>query len=299
MSVLGERAFEGQTVMVTGGGSGIGAALAESFCDHGASMVVLVGRTLAKLEAVAARLGERAGLVTGLLCEAVDIRDRAGVEAMVGRVLEASGGRVDVLVNCAGGQYIAAAEDISYGGWKAVVETNLTGTWNVIQEVFLGLGEEKLGGLSIVNIVVDNFAGMPRMAHSGAARAGVVNLTASLAVEWGAYGVRVNAVAPGVIASSGLTTYPDAVRRSLPAIAAACPAGRAGSESEVAAAVLFLASRSASYVTGTVLRVDGGSSLLKGLRYPELFPDTPPVPPYHTSEHLADVYSSVMLPSKL
>ena len=168
-----------------------------------------------------------------------------------------------------GGQFLSPAEAITPKGWHAVVETNLTGTW-YMSRAALDAGLREHGG-AIVSIVMENWRGMPNMAHSGAARAGVMNLTQSLALEWAAYGVRVNAVAPGIIDSSGLKQYPEPVQAQLAAIASDVPAGRMGTESEVAAAVLFLLSPGALFISGATLKVDGAGSLyrLQGYVLPE------------------------------
>jgi citronellol/citronellal dehydrogenase len=164
---------------------------------------------------------------------------------------------------------MSPAEAITPKGWHAVVETNLTGTW-YMSRAALDAGMREHGG-SIVNIVMEMWRGFPNMAHSGAARAGVVNLTQSLAIEWAPYGIRINAVAPGVIDSSGLTRYPEAVQAQLAEIAKEIPAGRMGAEDEIAAPVVFLLSPGAAFISGATLRVDGAGSLyrLQGYAIPE------------------------------
>jgi citronellol/citronellal dehydrogenase len=141
------------------------------------------------------------------------------------------------------------------------VETNLTGTF-LMSRAALDSGMRERGG-AIVNIVSEMWRGFPGMAHSGAARAGVVNLTQTLAIEWAMYGIRVNAVAPGIIDSSGLKTYPPAVQAQVADIVAETPALRLGTESEIASAISFLLSPAASYISGATLRVDGASSLYR------------------------------------
>ncbi|HMS79413.1 MAG TPA: SDR family oxidoreductase [Burkholderiaceae bacterium] len=188
-------------------------------------------------------------------CHPLDIRDEDAVRAGVDAVLAAHG-RVDGLVNNAGGQFPGAAESFTLKGWEAVIRNNLTGGFLMSREVFNRWMKEHGG--AIVNIIADIWGGMPTMAHSGAARAGTLNLTETLASEWAPSGVRVNAVAPGWIASSGMETYPDAVKARLAQQWRAVPLQRYGSEAEVSAAIVFLLSEAANFVTGGCIRVDGG-----------------------------------------
>ncbi len=253
-SVFRPGLFAGRTVVVTGGGSGIGRCIAHELASLGAH-VVLVGRTAAKLESVAAEIAEDGGSAS---TQALDIRDEDAVRAAV-RTVAAERGPIFGLVNNAGGQFPAPAEAISRKGFEAVVRTNLVGGFLVAREVF-GASMREHGG-AIVNILADMWNGMPGMAHSGAARAGMENLTRTLAFEWAPHGVRVNAVAPGWIASSGLDRYEGAARALIPKLAEAVPLRRLGTEAEVSAAVCFLLSDAAAFVTGATLRVDGGAPL--------------------------------------
>ncbi|MEO1234512.1 MAG: SDR family oxidoreductase [Myxococcota bacterium] len=248
--------FAGRTALVTGGGSGIGRCIAHEMAALGAEVTV-AGRTRAKLEAVVDEIASDGGQAHAA---EVDIRDQASVEALFVGVMERHE-RLDLLVNNGGGQFAAPAVAISERGWRAVIETNLSGTFAMCKEAFTSSMAEHGG--AIVNIVADMFRGMPMMAHSGAARAGVVNLTQTLALEWAQTGTRINAVAPGVIASSGLSNYPDGVREAIKELPKQLPAGRLGTESEVAAAAVFLLSPAARYVNGVTLRVDGASSLYR------------------------------------
>ncbi|MGE5622839.1 MAG: SDR family oxidoreductase, partial [Bacillota bacterium] len=150
----------------------------------------------------------------------------------------------------------ALLKDISRKGWEAVVQTNLTGGFLMAREC-LNQAMQKTGG-AIVNIVADMWGGMPGMGHSGAARAGMVNFTETAAFEWAQYGVRVNAVAPGYVASSGLDAYPPEAREMILQIGKQVPLQRLASEAEISAAIVFLLSEAASFITGAVLRVDGG-----------------------------------------
>ena len=253
-SVFAPELFAGQVILITGAGSGIGRCIAHELASLGAH-VVITGRKAEKLDAVAAEISEDGGS-----CEtsAFDIREEDAVRAAIADIVGRRG-RIDGLVNNAGGQFPAALADISKKGWDAVVATNLTGGFLVMREVFAA--SMKQTGGAVVNIVADMWGGMPGMAHSGAARAGMDNLTKTAAVEWAKHGVRVNAVAPGWIASSGLDTYGGAVRAMIPYLKQHSPAQRLGSEAEVSAAVAFLLSRAAAFITGATLQVDGGAPL--------------------------------------
>jgi citronellol/citronellal dehydrogenase len=249
-SVFRPALFDGQVVMITGGGSGIGRCLAHELSALGAT-VLLVGRSADKLQTVQGELAQAGGKSDSHAC---DIRDEAAVKAMVAEML-ARHGRIDALVNNAGGQYIAPLASINAKGWQAVLDTNLTGGFLVARECFVQ--HMAAQGGAIVNMVADMWGSMPGMGHSGAARAGMVSFTETAAVEWAASGVRVNAIAPGYIASSGMDHYPPEAAAMLRKMPATVPAGRFGNEAEVSAAVVFLLSPAASFISGTVLRVDG------------------------------------------
>ncbi|MDB5850212.1 MAG: putative 2,4-dienoyl-CoA reductase [Rhodoferax sp.] len=241
--------FAGQTIIVTGGGSGIGLHTAEELASLGANLAI-VGRKPEKLEVAKARL---APYGTRVSCHACDIRDETRVAEVVAAAV-AELGPIDGLVNNAGGQFFSRAEDISANGFDAVVRNNLLGGFLFAREVYRQSMKSRGGG-AIVNMLADMWGGMPGMAHSGAARAGMLNLTETLAYEWAP--VRVNAVAPGWIASSGMDTYPEAHRPMLDSFPRLSPAGRIGTEAEVAAAIVFLLSPAAAFISGSVLRIDG------------------------------------------
>ncbi len=253
-SVFRPGLFAGETAIVTGGGSGIGRCTAHELAALGAH-VVLVGRKPEKLAAVAEEITQDGGAVT---TAAFDIRDEEAVSEHAAKIA-AQHGRIGLLVNNAGGQFPAHLEDISKKGWDAVVATNLTGGFLMMREVFKA--SMRAHGGAVVNITADNWNGMPGMGHSGAARAGMANLTMTAAFEWARYGVRVNAVAPGWIASSGMDTYGGAMKALIPTLKQHLPAKRMGSEAEVSAAVLFLLSPAAAFITGVTLPVDGGAPL--------------------------------------
>ncbi len=257
-SVFRDSLFAGRAVVVTGAGSGIGRCVAHEFASLGAALA-LVGRRPEKLEAVRTELlAALGGAETRFTVHACDIRDEARVVATVGEVLGAHG-RIDTLVNNAGGQFPAALAEISANGWDAVVRTNLTGGFLMARECYRQFMAQHAAGdnLSIVNMVADMWHGMPGMGHSGAARAGMLNFTETAALEWAP--VRVNAVAPGWIASSGMDTYQEPMRTRIRSLHRSVPLGRLGSEAEVAAAIVFLASPAAAFISGACLRIDGAA----------------------------------------
>lgn len=253
-SIFRPDLFAGKTIIVTGGGTGIGRATAHELASLGAH-VVLAARKLPNLEKARAEIQADGGSASITTC---NIREEDEVKALFDFVL-GEHGKVDGLVNNAGGQFLSPAEFISLKGWHAVVETNLTGTFLMCREAFNRHMNEHGG--AIVNMLIEMWRGFPGMAHSAAARAGIENLTKTLAVEWARSGVRINAVAPGLIQSSGLDNYPDAAKIFIEQYVHDIPMKRMGSESEVAAAIVFLLSPAAAYISGESIRIDGGSSL--------------------------------------
>jgi citronellol/citronellal dehydrogenase len=251
-SVFRPGLFAGQSIIVTGGGSGIGRCTAHELAALGAQ-VTLVGRTLAKLETVAAEISADGGQAATQAC---DIRDEAAVIRTIDAVL-AKHGRLDGLVNNAGGQYRAPLESISTKGFEAVVRNNLTGGFIFMREAYLRAMRAQGG--AIVNIIADIWHGWPDFGHSGAARGGMLTLTETAACEWAQSGVRVNAVAPGGIASSGFDHYPPEAQAKILKFPRTVPLQRFGTEAETAAAIVFLLSPAAAYITGTCMRVDGGT----------------------------------------
>lgn len=253
-SIFRPGLFEGQTILVTGGGSGLGRCTAHELRSLGARLA-LVGRTLEKLERVKEELGD-----PDIFTFAADLREEDQVKAAVDGVLAWAGrigaGRIDGLVNNAGGQFPAPLKDISLNGWNAVIRNNMTATFLMSKEVYLRSMEQHGG--AIVNVGADFELGMPGMGHNGAARAGQTNFTYTASVEWAHSGVRVNSVIPGFIASSGLDRYPERAHHVLRNVKGKVPLKRHGTESEIAGAIVYLLSEAAAYVTGIQLRVDGG-----------------------------------------
>ncbi|KNE54794.1 hypothetical protein AMAG_00748 [Allomyces macrogynus ATCC 38327] len=268
-SVFRTGLFKGQVALVTGGGTGIGRCVAHELASLGATVVV-AARRREPLEQTCREITENGGQAH---VELVNIRDEESVDTLIRNVV-AKFGRLHLLVNNAGGQFLSPAENISVGGFRTVLELNAVGTWTVCRAAMLHWMKEH-GGI-IVNIVADYFNGFPLMAHTGAARAAVDNMTKTLCQEWGKFGIRINSVAPGTIISSGMQNYPPPVQQMITGgFHTENPSGRLGTEAEVSSAVVWLLSPGAAYVNGACLRVDGGSSLSKAAMIPH--PDDIPI----------------------
>ena len=252
MAVFAEGLFAGDVVCVTGGGTGIGRACALELGRLGARVVIASRRE----EHLAGALAELTSTGAEALAHPCDIRDEASIDRLLDAV-DARFGRLDVLVNNAGGQFPSPAVAIEAKGWEAVVRNNLNGTFFMTRAVARRFFIPASGG-RIVNVIANVDRGFPGMAHTGAARAGVDNLTKTLAVEWVVHGIRVNAVAPGVIDTEAISRYPKGL---VEGIRTHIPMKRLGTVDEVAALIVFLASPAASYVTGETVYVDGGARL--------------------------------------
>lgn len=259
LEVFAPDLFTGKTALVTGGGRGIGKHIALAFARLGAQ-VVIAGRHIETLTAAAEEI---AGIGARCLPLPVNIREVEQVEDLLSKALREYGA-IDFLVNNAGGQFPARPSEITDGGWRAVVDLNLNGTWNMCSRVGPLIAANGYG--SIVNIV-HIYAlerGAPPFAHSGAARAGVVNLTKTLGHHYASKNVRVNAVAPGFVDTSGLRDHEFKPLQSEDFESAALrdvPAGRFADPDEIAAITLFLCSPAAAYITGTTIVADGALSL--------------------------------------
>jgi citronellol/citronellal dehydrogenase len=251
-SIFRPGLFDGQVAIVTGGGSGIGLAVARTLCELGAK-VAIGGRDAARLERARADLSARGGTVHAGTC---DIREVEQVASFVRGVRDALG-EISVLVNNAGGQFPTTAETLSPKGWDAVVRNNMNGTFYMTREVALASMIPRKRG-RIVNVIANIARGFPGMVHTGAARAGVENMTKTLAVEWAQHGIGVNAVAPGTIRSTGTDRYPPQI---VEMSRQRTPAKRLGVPEEVAELCAYLASDAASYVTGETWYIDGGAHL--------------------------------------
>lgn len=244
--------FSGQSILIPGGGGGLGRCIAHEVAALGAR-VVLAGRSIEKLERTRAEITEDGREVLGIYT--AELRSETETRDLVRRVLDAHG-RMHGLVNAAGGQFPAQLKDLSLNGWNAVLSNNLTSYFLTSREMFTQCFEAHGG--NIVHIGADYESGMPGMGHNGAARAGLANLTFSSAVEWAPSGVRVNCVIPGFIATTGLDRYPREAWDGIRAVARRVPLQRLGTAAEISAAVVFLMSEMAAYITGAVLRADGG-----------------------------------------
>jgi citronellol/citronellal dehydrogenase len=239
----------GRVAVVTGGGTGIGRATALQLATDG-YRVAICGRRAEPLEAVREQIVFQGGVC---LAEVCDVREPEAVTSFVDRVLD-EGQRIDALVNNAGGQFTANAEDISLGGFRAVHRLAVEAAWSVTREIATKAMIPQRSG-SVVFVGFSPRRGMPPAAHAASARAAVENLATGLALEWSRYGIRTNCVSVGTVATEGLEQYGDIVAEWVETI----PMKRLGTPEEVASVIAFLVSDAASYVTGTVVTVDGGA----------------------------------------
>ncbi|MCK6587989.1 MAG: SDR family oxidoreductase [Polyangiaceae bacterium] len=255
-TIFAQGLFQDRIALVTGGGSGIGLACARELAHLGAK-VAICGRKLDKIQKALEVLSEDGVSADRVFGGACDIREPDQIAAFVTQVLDRFG-QIDILINNAGGQFPSPAEGISPKGWEAVIRNNLNGTFFMTREVAVRAMIPRKKG-RIVNVTAMVVRGFPGMSHTGAARAGVENLTRSLAIEWAAHNIRVNAVAPGNnIRSSGTAQYGEAL---LEVTRKATPMKRLGTPEEVARVILFLASDQNDFITGSIYGVDGGQPL--------------------------------------
>lgn len=263
-TVFGEQLFCGRNVVISGGGSGMGRAAAFLFGRLGAR-VTICGRDQAKLDAVVEAADRLAGIT--IHADALNIREEENVDAFAERCFDRLG-RVDHLVNSAGGQFPQPALDFKPKGWRAVIDTNLNGTWWMMQ-AFARRWQAREQPGNIVNIVAVYDRGIPHSAHTAAARAGVVYASKSVAVEWAPLDIRVNCIAPGTIETEGFNNYPPAL---LPRLGRGNAMRRLGDVWDIAQAVAYLCAPTGKFITGEVLHVDGGMQLW-GTNWPLGVPD--------------------------
>jgi NAD(P)-dependent dehydrogenase (short-subunit alcohol dehydrogenase family) len=246
--------MKGKTVIVTGGGSGIGKGIAEKFASEG-SNVVITGRNLERLENAKK---EMEGLIGNVFIFQMDVRDPERVQAMVDRIKEEFG-CIDILINNAAGNFLCPAEDLSINGWKSVVDIVLNGTWYCSQAVAkVWIANNQQG--NILNIVATYAWGAgPGTVHSASAKAGVLAMTRTLAVEWGSmYGIRVNSIAPGPIENTEGTTRLVNSRNAYKEAVEEVPLKRLGRVEEIAGLAYFLSTPGAEYINGECVTMDGG-----------------------------------------
>jgi peroxisomal trans-2-enoyl-CoA reductase len=282
VSIFRSNLLHGKTAIVSGGSTGIGYNIAKELMDLGCH-VIIASRSEERLKNATEELRRnRNGNGSGSGSDGVpngavdyyrtDIREPNDVKALMSYAVDTFGGSVDYLVNNGGGQFPSAAEELSENGWNAVINTNLNGTFRMCREAVL-TGKMQENGGSIVNIICTHFQGFPGMAHTGAARAGVDNLTKTLASEWASFGIRVNSVAPGVIYSqsaegnySNKQKHPNnQFERYLSSQAPRIPFRRLGTTQEVSNVVTFLLSPGGSYTSGSTYVMDGAFTCSGGV----------------------------------
>jgi len=252
-TVYREDLFAGKVVLVSGAGSGIGKAIAFLFARLGATLAIC-GRKAETLEDCAQKLRALSG--GEVYAHPMTIRQPEQVDALLAAVWERFG-RLDVQVNNAGGQFGSPAMDISARGWDAVIDLNLNGSWYMMQAAARRWVERGSAG-NIVNIAFAIDRGLPGVAHSTAARAGVIALSRTLAIEWAEHGIRVNCIGAGSIESTGFYNYRD---ENIAAYHGSNPLRRVGDVQDIAETVIYLAAPSSKFVTGEVINVDGGGTL--------------------------------------
>jgi citronellol/citronellal dehydrogenase len=251
-TVFRDDLFDKKVVLVSGAGSGFGKAMATLFSRLGAKLVIC-GRDVDRIEAAGTFLR---GLGAEVLVQTTNIRDPEQVEALINAAWNEFGA-LDILVNNAGGQFAQPALDYKVKGWQAVIDTNLNGTWYVMQSAARRWVAEGLPGC-IINIVADIWRGLPGLAHTCAARAGVIYLSKTVAVEWAPNRIRVNCIAPGCIETTAFGRYPPEGTASY---WESNPMKRPGDVQDIAEACVYLAAPSGKFITGEVITVDGGQQL--------------------------------------
>lgn len=249
-----ENTFQDKVALVTGGRSGIGYQIAKDLLQMGAK-VIICSRKEAPLQKAAKELSAF-GEIAAMPC---DIRKEETIQDLA-KFIKEKFQRLDILVNNAGGQFPTLAAHTNNKGWNAVINNNLNGTFYMTRDMAVNFFLPQKSGV-IVNIIADIHRGFPGMVHTGAARAGVENMTKTLALEWSPANIRINCVAPGTIESSGLDTYPKPIQDMFDEGRKANPLRRFGTVEDVSNAVCFLASPLASYTSGITVYVDGAQHL--------------------------------------
>lgn len=245
--------FAGKTAFITGGSSGINLAIADAYAAHGAN-VAICGRNAERLAAAVSTLQARGGVVRG---QQADVRNVEQLRAAIERTRDELG-TIDILVCGAAGNFLVSAEDISFNGFRTVLDIDLIGSFHTVKLAFEQLRASR-GCILFITAAMAHMAHACQL-HVGAAKAGIDNMMRNLALEWGPYGIRANSIMPGPIEDTeGLRRL--SAENALGALSESIPLGRMGRVEEVADAALFLASPLARYITGTVLPVDGGQCL--------------------------------------
>ncbi|WP_236672286.1 SDR family oxidoreductase [Croceicoccus sp. YJ47] len=263
-TVFRDDLLAGHTMLISGGGSGMGKAMAFLASRLGAN-VAICGRTAEKLDATRDAIAEATG--REIFTCPTNIRDGDAVEALIASVHDRFGA-LDTLVNNAGGQFPQDAIDFTRKGWLAVIDTNLNGTWWMMQEAARRWREDGKAG-HIINIVANVERGMPQAAHTCAARAGVIYLSKTVATEWAPHRIRVNCIGPGVIETEGFRMYPE---EALKRFHNANPMKERGDAWDVAEQVMYLASPAANFINGDLIVIDGGQAQW-GVVWPQGRPD--------------------------
>lgn len=245
--MIDQYSVDGKNCIITGASSGIGRSIAERFADEGAN-VTICSREQANVDPVAESIQEAGGTAVAIEC---DVTDRSAVEGLVETTVEEFSG-IDVLVNNAGASFMANFDDISPNGWQTIVDINLTGTYNCTQIAGNHLKETKGSVINLASVAGQR--GSPYMTHYGAAKAGIINLTTSLAFEWAGQGVRINCIAPGFVATPGVESQMGV---SADEIDRTEVDRRVGEPQEIADIAQFLASPASSYIVGETITARG------------------------------------------
>ena len=267
--MLSDGTLDGKVAIITGGGTGMGRDMALAFAKLGA-VVVVASRKDDNIQAVATQIADAGGRA---LAVQTDVREIEQVKNLVARTVEVFGG-IDILINNAAGNFVAPAESLSYNAWHSVINIVLNGTWHCSQEVGKQMIAAGKGG-KIVNIIATYaWTGGPGTVHSAAAKAGVLSLTQTLAVEWARHNIRVNAIAPGPVATENTTKQLFGGGNLIETMAKEIPLGRFGEVGEITDLAAYLVSDYSAYVTGANFVVDGGNWLNKGyLKYADKLPE--------------------------